>query len=122
MVVTIVLVVLAWYLFKYKAGYHGGQVAEHERPDLSKRSGDLQANEDLGTVGVTTSRTDGSGLDNGKPTVGHAASGGQPRAKSNGKEPILERPGPMSALSRPHERLSDLEEGRRAHLDSAEWN
>lgn len=102
MAVTIILMGLAWYLFVYKAGFQGGQATEYERLDVSKRSGDAQATEDLGTVGVTTSKIDGTEL---------RSTGGQ----------LRERPSPKSWLARLQEKLSDLEQGR-GHLNSAEGN
>ena len=90
MAATFILVGLACYLLKYKAGFEGGQAVEYESLDSDRRSGDMQASDYLGTVGVTTSRTDGAGLNGGKPTAGDAATGGQPTARTHGKH---KRPG-----------------------------
>lgn len=96
------------YLFKYKAGFQSGQATKYERLGVRKRSGDAQATEDLGNVSVTTGKINGTGLHIRKPMAGNAATGGQPQARTNGKEPMFERSGPMFGLSRLHEKLSDL--------------
>jgi hypothetical protein len=122
-VFTIVLVVLAWYLFKYKAGYQGGRVTEDGYLDLGEQPGDAQATTDLGTVGIATTRTKETGLHSETLRAEDAAVNKGSRARGDHKKPIVGKAGLKSfhRLSRRKEKHSDVEQGN-DHSNLGEGN
>lgn len=118
---TILLTVLAWWVFQRKAGYQGGRLTDDEYLKFKERSGDAQATTDLGSIGIATTPAKKTDLYSEKPKFGDARRDKGPTAGKVDQNPGVRKAGLQSfkGLSREKEKRSDGEQGN-GHSNSGE--